>query len=58
VLIDHLVQFTDLDTVVHVHHGPVRYEDSSGRITTQDDWATIGDRAGARPADRPASPPR
>ncbi len=35
------------DTVVcvhHVHHGPVHYEDSSGRITTQEDLAnTIND---------------
>lgn len=27
-----------IDTVVHVYHGPVHYEDSSGHITTQEDW--------------------
>ena len=27
-----------IDTVVHVYHGPVHYEDSSGRIATQKDW--------------------
>ena len=25
-----------IDTVVHVHHGPVRYEDRSGRVDTQE----------------------
>ena len=27
-----------IDTVVHVHHGPVRYEDRSGRVDTQEHW--------------------
>ena len=27
-----------IDTVVHVYHGPVHYEDSSGCIATQEDW--------------------
>ena len=27
-----------LDTIVHVYHGPVHYEDKSGRIATQEDW--------------------
>lgn len=27
-----------IDTVVHVHHGPVRYEDQSGRVDTQEHW--------------------
>ena len=27
-----------IDTVVHVCHGPVHYEDSSGCIATQEDW--------------------
>ena len=27
-----------IDTVVHVYHGPLHYEDSSGYIATQDDW--------------------
>ena len=29
----------DIDTVVHVHHGPVHYEDESGRIATQEDFS-------------------
>ena len=32
----------DIDTVVFVHHGPVHYEDRSGRIATQED---LGDLA-------------
>ena len=28
-----------IDTVVHVYHGPVHYEDSSGHIATQEDWS-------------------
>ena len=27
-----------IDTVVHVYHGPVRYEDSSGSVDTQKQW--------------------
>ena len=27
-----------IDTVVHVYHGPVHYEDSSGCIAAQEDW--------------------
>ena len=27
-----------IDTVVHVYHGPVHYEDNSGRVATQEDW--------------------
>ena len=27
-----------IDTVAHVYHGPVHYEDSSGYIATQEDW--------------------
>lgn len=27
-----------IDTVVYVHHGPVRYEDRSGRVDTQEHW--------------------
>ena len=27
-----------IDTVVHVHHGPVRYEDQSGRVDTPEHW--------------------
>ena len=29
----------DIDTVVHVHHGPVHYEDKSGRIASQEDFS-------------------
>ena len=29
----------DIDTVVFVHHGPVHYEDRSGRIATQEDFS-------------------
>ena len=29
---------SEIDTVVHVYHGPVHYEDSSGCIATQEDW--------------------
>ena len=31
----------NIDTVVHVYHGPVHYEDESGVIATNDDWADI-----------------
>lgn len=31
----------NIDTVVHIYHGPVHYEDESGVIKTQDDWADI-----------------
>ena len=27
-----------INTVVHVYHGPVHYEDCSGRVVTQEDW--------------------
>ena len=27
-----------IDTIVRVYHGPVHYEDSSGRISTQEEW--------------------
>ena len=30
-----------VDTIVHVHHGPVHYEDHSGNIATQEDWVDI-----------------
>ena len=30
-----------VDTIVHVHHGPVHYEDHSGDIATQEDWVDI-----------------
>ena len=31
----------NIDTVVHVYHGPVHYEDESGVIATNDDWTDI-----------------
>ncbi len=31
----------NIDTVVHVYHGPVHYEDESGVIATNDDWVDI-----------------
>ena len=30
-----------IDTIVHVCHGPVHYEDHSGDITTQEDWLDL-----------------
>ena len=31
----------NIDTVVHVYHGPVHYEDESGVIAINDDWTDI-----------------
>ena len=32
-----------IDTIVRVYYGPVRYEDSSGRIASQQDWLAQND---------------
>ena len=31
-----------IETVVHVYHGPVHYEDRSGRVDTQEHWFDPG----------------